>query len=72
MTIAGVRKLHRVPAKRGMRVIVGENKASATIVGSRDGYLRVKIDATGRIEDQHASWKIAYLDEKGVVIRHCQ
>ncbi len=72
MTIDAIRKLHAVPAKRGMRVLVGVNGVAGKIVGARDGFLRVKIDATGIVEDQHASWKIDYIDSGGEVIKSCK
>lgn len=69
MTINAIRKLHGVPAKRGMRVLVGVDGMAGKIVGARGGYLRVKMDATGVVEDQHASWKIDYIDPAGEVIK---
>jgi hypothetical protein len=67
--MADIRKAYDVPAKRGMRVRYsppGKAPRLGTIVGSRDQYLRIRLDpAPGMIStpwNHHPTWCLEYLD----------
>jgi hypothetical protein len=68
MSLAYVRSRYGVPAKRGGRIYIGGKMA--TIVGSRDGRLRVRLeeDADKRIVTAHPTWNIRYADPKPAAI----
>ena len=61
-----IRKYYDVPAKRGARVKIetfyGFDKG--TIVGSRNSYLRIRLDGENEINSYHPTSNIIYL-EKG-------
>ena len=55
-----IRKKYKVPAKRGMKVIAqGHN---GTIVGARNGYLRIRIEGEKNILSFHPTWEMEYLE----------
>ena len=58
MSASYVREHYKVPAKRGMRVLVDDRPG--TIVGFRGQYLRVRFDLDGRIRDAHPTWRVHY------------
>lgn len=54
-----IRETYKVPAKRGMRVRF--NGLNGRIVGSRGGYLRVRLDGSKRPLICHPTWEMVYL-----------
>jgi hypothetical protein len=63
--MAYIRLRYKVPAKRGakVRVFWWLEPEDATIVGSRDALLRVRLDREPRVVlFAHPTWKIEYLD----------
>lgn len=67
MNAAGLRMRYRVPAKRGMRVVIdGE---PGRIVSFRGQYLGVRLDHTpNRTVRAHPRWRVTYLDDAGNVL----
>lgn len=59
-----IRTTYGVPAKRGGRVAYGcegIGLRTGTIVGSRGGYLRIRLDGEKVARNFHPEWNIAYL-----------
>lgn len=67
MTMALVRKLYCVPAKRGMRVrYTGEGKDKpelGTITGACGAHLRMRLDHHKISHIFHPTWELEYLPE---------
>lgn len=63
MTMKYIRDYYGVPAKRGMRVAYTDSlrRVVGTITGSRNGYLRIRIDGNKRVEFYHPTFGIEYL-----------
>jgi hypothetical protein len=64
MSMKWIRDLYKVPAKRGMKVIAQGERG--TIVGSRNGYLRIRIDGRKNVFSFHPTDDIKYLAQIGV------
>lgn len=65
MSLPYIRRTYGVPAKRGMRVQYGDSKnaAQGTIVGSRNAWLRIRWDGSGRVSTWHPTDEaIVYLE----------
>lgn len=66
MSIANIRASRGVPAKRFGRVLYtgsGDGiERYGTIVGARDGYLRIRLDGEQHAKSYHPTWKLQYLD----------
>lgn len=58
MSMKWIRDRYKVPAKRGMNVIAQGDRG--TIVGSRNGYLRIQIDGQKKIFSFHPTDDIKY------------
>ena len=58
-----IRERYQVPARRGVRVIYrgGQVPQEGTIVGFRDGHLRIRLDGEREIRSYHPTWRIEYL-----------
>jgi hypothetical protein len=57
-----IRDHYTVPAKRGMEVIaVGKR---GTIVASKNGYLRIRINGQKKIFSFHPTWEMTYPSQK--------
>jgi len=65
MTMALVRKLYRVPAKRGGRVVyTGEGKdrpEHGIITASHGAHLRIRLDGHKHSGIFHPTWELEYL-----------
>ena len=68
MTIAYIRKSRGVPAKRGMRVFSRHDDRWGTIVSSRSGYLRIRLDGDKHALCYHPTWELDYYDKAGAII----
>ena len=66
MSIEQIRRSRNVPAKVGGRVIYTGDQSGTpkggTIVGSRDGYLRIRLDGATLIGSYHPTWELTYLE----------
>jgi hypothetical protein len=59
MSMEYIRETYNVPAKKGMNVIAqGRN---GVIVGSKGGYLRIKIEGEKNILSFHPVWEMKYV-----------
>ena len=54
-----IRRFYGVPAKRGGRVLV--NGWPGTITGSRDAYIRVRLDGSQVSRSYHPTWRVTYI-----------
>ena len=67
MSMAHIRKHYGVPAKRGGRVKfcgnIGREPMKGTIIGSRDGRLRVRFDGMWACRILHPKWCMEYLED---------
>lgn len=54
-----IRNYYKVPAKKGGRVEY-EGKAG-TIVGTRNAYLRIRLDGEKKIKSYHPTYNMSYL-----------
>jgi hypothetical protein len=62
MGMAYIRTYYRVPAKRGGRVrLLDERITEGTIVGATNSYIRVRPDDGGPVELRHPTWEVEYL-----------
>ena len=66
MSIEQIRQSRGVPAKVGGRVIYtggasGERR-EGKIVGTYQGYLRIRLDGDKHPGNYHPTWKLEYLD----------
>ena len=68
MAIATIREYRHVPAKRGMRIFHSHNGRYGTILGSRGGYLRIRLDGDKHPGNYHPTWELDYMDDEGKVI----
>lgn len=57
-----IRAYYRVPAKRGMRVVM--DGRTGVIVGAVYAYLRIRFDDTGEVRPAHPTWRIEYPKEE--------
>jgi hypothetical protein len=64
MGMKWIRDRYKVPAKRGMEVTA--QGIRGTIVGSKNGYLRIRIDERKRILSFHPTWEMKYLSQKEI------
>jgi len=58
MSAQYVRTTYKVPAKRGMRIVV--DGQAARIVGFAGARLRIRIDGQPGIYFAHPTWRVAY------------
>jgi hypothetical protein len=63
MSMNYIRDTYKVPAKRGTRVIACGKLGK--IIGSRGGYLRIKIDTEKKPLLFHPTWNVVYLTSDG-------
>ena len=65
MTLQQIRKYHNVPAKRGGRVrYTGHQDGrprTGTIVGSKHGYIQIRLDGEKFVGNYHPNWELEYL-----------
>ena len=61
MSMKYIRKAYKVPAKRGGKILFNGN--SGIIVGSKNHYLRVKLDGMKHICSLHPTWDVEYIIE---------
>jgi len=61
-SIEYIRKQYNVPAKRGGRITY--QGQPATIVGSRNTYLVIKIDGEDKTKTIHPTWEVVYMEVK--------
>lgn len=59
-----IRRVYKVPARRGLRVIA--NGKSGVITGSRGAYLRIRLDGMKKSHSYHPTWNIDYFSISGV------
>lgn len=66
MSMAWIRKIYRVPAKRGGRVEYtgGGSSEMGTIRSARGGRLWVQFDGCRQAMPCHPSWCLRYLDDR--------
>jgi len=60
MSMKYIRDFYNVPSKRGMKILY--ETTIGTIVGSKDAYLRIRLDGEERVGNYHPTWNIEYLD----------
>lgn len=71
MSMAYIRELYGVPAKRGGEIVFTEDNGDryrGTIVGSRGGRIRVRIltrSGPSGIATLHPTWNVEYLNGEG-------
>lgn len=58
MSMKWIRDHYKVPAKRGMKVIAQGQRG--TIVGSKNEYLRIRIEGEKNILSFHPTWEMEY------------
>lgn len=57
-----IRDTYLVEAHRGHRILYGETKPiGGTILGGKDGRLRVRLDGGSRTVLLHPTWEVTYL-----------
>ena len=65
MSMDYIRRTYGVPAKRGARIrfdgVFGQFGITGCVIGSRNQYLRVRMDSTGLIWTLHPTWQVQYL-----------
>jgi hypothetical protein len=59
-SLAYIRDQYKVPAYRGRRVKV-YNEKNGTITGASGPYIRVRLDGEARIGSYHPTWRVQYL-----------
>ena len=66
MSIAAIRESRGVPAKIGGRVrytgSADGKPREGTIIGTRGGYLRIRLDGAKVAGSYHPTWELEYLD----------
>jgi len=62
MTMAYIRSLYAVPAKRGMRVTV--DGKLGRITSARGGYIMVRFDGDSFSKPCHPTWRVEYEQEQ--------
>ena len=55
-----IRKYYNVPAKRGGRIIYGASNYG-TIVGSKNAYLKIRMNGETQIKSYHPTYLLTYL-----------
>lgn len=58
-----VRRWYKVPAKRGVRVVV--DGKPGVITGFHNQYLRVRFDGNKYADPCHPTWRVTYLTPEG-------
>lgn len=61
MSLEQIRRSRNVPAKRGGRVFDRFYQRYGTIVGARNGYLRIRLDGNTHPVNYHPTWELDYL-----------
>jgi len=65
MTLAQIRKKYGVPAKRKGLVFYRYQRRYGRITGSRNGYIRIRLDGEVHTMQYHPTWCLDYLDGNG-------
>lgn len=58
--MAYIRTAYGVPAKRGGRVLYLYRNRTGTIIGSRSGHLRIRLDGDTHAGLYHPTWELHY------------